>query len=95
MLACIIATTERYDSRHDEYGSAAIPPQTLLEKDFLERIRRELVRLCDLMERHGLVDYQMGVWEEEIISSECSISNFGCEISDERCDSPDQMPGHA
>jgi hypothetical protein len=63
-------------------GQQPLPPQTLLEKDFLERMGRELVRLCDLMERHGLVDYQMGVWEEEIISSECSISNFGCEIND-------------
>ena len=30
----------------------------------------ELVRLCDGLERHGLVNYQIGVWEEEIISSE-------------------------
>lgn len=36
----------------------------------LERMGDEVVRLCDTMERHGLVDYQMGVWEEEIISSE-------------------------
>lgn len=34
----------------------------------MERMGRELVRLCDSMERHGLVDYQMGVWEEEIIN---------------------------
>lgn len=26
----------------------------------------ELVRLCDGIERHGLVDYQYGVWEEQI-----------------------------
>ena len=45
-------------------------PQSLIQEDFLERMGSQLVRLCDNMERHGLVDYQMGVWEEEIISSE-------------------------
>ncbi len=43
-------------------------PQSILQEDFMERMGRELVRLCDSMERHGLVDYQMGVWEEEIIN---------------------------
>lgn len=28
----------------------------------------ELIRLCDGIERHGLVDYQFGVWEDEIES---------------------------
>jgi len=27
------------------------------------------VRLCDPLERHGLVDYQMGVWEEQIVDT--------------------------
>ncbi|TKA56357.1 hypothetical protein B0A49_10037 [Cryomyces minteri] len=43
-------------------------PQSLLEIDFMERMGRELVRLCDNVEKHGLVDYQIGVWEEEIIT---------------------------
>ena len=43
-------------------------PQSLLESDQLEGMGKELVRLCDIMEKHGLVDYQMGVWEEEIIT---------------------------
>ena len=63
-------------------GQQPLPPQYLLEKEFLERMGRELVRLCDLMERHGLVDYQMGVWEEEIISSKYIISIVSCEITD-------------
>ena len=49
-------------------GQPPPPPQSILQVEFLERMGRELVRLCDGMERHGLVDYQMGVWEEEIIS---------------------------
>ena len=49
-------------------GQAPRHPQSILQEDFMERMGRELVRLCDNMERHGLVDYQMGVWEEEIIN---------------------------
>ena len=33
----------------------------------LERLSHELVRLCDTVEKHGLVDYQMGVAEEDIM----------------------------
>lgn len=43
-------------------------PQSLLESVQMEGMGKELVRLCDIMEKHGLVDYQMGVWEEEIIT---------------------------
>ncbi|CAK7208306.1 hypothetical protein SCUCBS95973_000057 [Sporothrix curviconia] len=34
---------------------------------------RELVRLCDGVERFGLVDYDYGVWEERIMAvlTEC------------------------
>lgn len=33
----------------------------------------ELVSLCDQIEQHGLVDYDLGVWEEQIVNifSEC------------------------
>ena len=56
-------TQEMIDS-----GQPPPQPQNILQEDFLERMARELVRMCDSMERHGLVDYQMGVWEEEIMS---------------------------
>ena len=49
-------------------GQRPAPPQSLIPTTFLENMGRDLVRLCDGMERHGLVDYEMGVWEEEIIS---------------------------
>lgn len=49
------------------------PPRDLIQEGMLERMGDEVVRLCDIMERHGLVDYQMGVWEEEIISSELGL----------------------
>lgn len=30
------------------------------------RMGDELIRLCDGIEQYGLVDYQLGVWEDEI-----------------------------
>ena len=50
-------------------GQRPQPPQTLIDHDALERMGTLLVQKCDNMEKHGLVDYQMGVWEEEIIAS--------------------------
>jgi hypothetical protein len=43
--------------------------QSLIPQDGLERMGKEPVRLCDSVERHGLVDYEYGVWEEQIIES--------------------------
>lgn len=53
-----------------------VPPQSLIQQDFLEKMGRDLVRLCDGMERHGLVDYEMGVWEEEIVSGKRSLTTI-------------------
>jgi len=55
-------------------GQRPHPPQSILEADQMENMGKELVRLCDIMEKHGLVDYQMGVWEEEIIGRKYSLS---------------------
>lgn len=38
----------------------------LMTEETVQRMGDELVRLCDGVERHGLVDYQYGVWEEQI-----------------------------
>lgn len=58
-------------------GQTPQAPRELLREEFLERMGRELVRLCDNMERHGLVDYQMGVWEEEIIDGKHKTRLWG------------------
>ena len=50
------------------------PSDNLMGNQFLERLGTELVRLCDSIEQHGLVDYEMGVAEEEIINSKLHIS---------------------
>ncbi|KAK2589477.1 hypothetical protein QQS21_012847 [Conoideocrella luteorostrata] len=37
-----------------------------MSEDTVKKMGDELIRLCDGIERHGLVDYQYGVWEEQI-----------------------------
>lgn len=44
--------------------------QTLVTEEGLKKMGKEIIRLCDGIERHGLVDYEYGVWEEPIIASE-------------------------
>ncbi|KAF3403698.1 hypothetical protein F1880_009602, partial [Penicillium rolfsii] len=45
-----------------------LPQTSLLSRDRMEAMGKELIQLCDQLEQHGLVDYQMGIWEEEILS---------------------------
>jgi hypothetical protein len=52
-----------------ESGQQLQRSQSLISQDGLQKMGKELVRLCDSIERHGLVDYQYGVWEERIIDS--------------------------
>ncbi|KAL2828255.1 hypothetical protein BDW59DRAFT_159843 [Aspergillus cavernicola] len=42
---------------------------SLLGTDAMDKMGKDLIRYCDQMEQHGLVDYQMGIWEEEILSA--------------------------
>lgn len=44
--------------------------QSVMSSQSLDMLGRELVRMCDNVEKHGLVDYQMGVAEEEIMDRE-------------------------
>ncbi|PHH80317.1 hypothetical protein CDD82_1845 [Ophiocordyceps australis] len=49
-----------------ESGQKLSRSQSLLSEDTIKKMGDEIIRLCDGIERHGLVDYQYGVWEEEI-----------------------------
>jgi hypothetical protein len=42
--------------------------QSLMSRQTIEKLGNELIKLCDGLERHGLVDYQYGVWEEQIVA---------------------------
>jgi hypothetical protein len=70
---CWLATLQKQKTFTQEMVSTGQPPQapkTMIDYDFLEKMGTQLVKNCDTMEKHGLVDYQMGVWEEEIIASQ-------------------------
>ena len=51
-------------------GQQLREPQSIISAPVLERLSQELVRLCDSIEKHGLVDYQIGVAEEDIMDCE-------------------------
>lgn len=72
---CWLATLQKQKAATQDMintGQRPQHPKTLIEYDFLEKMGTQLIKNCDNMEKHGLVDYQMGVWEEEIIASSYS-----------------------
>ncbi|RAO71505.1 uncharacterized protein BHQ10_007517 [Talaromyces amestolkiae] len=46
----------------------------LLDAWSLEDLGLELIRFCDWLAPHGLVDYERGMWEEEILDGKIFIS---------------------
>ena len=60
-------------------GQSLAPGQRVLSKAALQNLGDELTKLCDGLEKAGLVDYEMGVWEEEIIN--CLFSCPGWPLS--------------
>lgn len=70
---CWLALLQRQKDDTEQMIDSGRPParpQSLLPQNSLEEMGNELVSLCDGLEKHGLVDYQMGVSEQEIIESE-------------------------
>ncbi|ESZ99428.1 hypothetical protein SBOR_0190 [Sclerotinia borealis F-4128] len=51
-----------------ESGQRTQPPQTLMSLEFIGKMGTNLTRLCDSVEVYGLVDYQYGVGEAEIMN---------------------------
>ena len=51
-------------------GQPPGPRQSIIPVETLEEMGDELVAHCDRLARLGLVDYQLGVAEEDIIESE-------------------------
>jgi hypothetical protein len=70
---CWLSTLQKQRAMTQDMINTGQPPQqpkSLIDYDFLEKMGTQLVKNCDSMEKHGLVDYQMGVWEEEIVASQ-------------------------
>ncbi|KAL9623344.1 MAG: hypothetical protein Q9160_002451 [Pyrenula sp. 1 TL-2023] len=60
-------TTRRLQYQHHQHQHQH---RELLSTEMIEKLCDEVVALGDKMEPHGLVDYQMGFWEEEVLSGE-------------------------
>jgi hypothetical protein len=50
-----------------ETGHRAQHPQSMMSQEFIGKMAKDLIRMCDAIEKHGLIDYQLGVAEEQII----------------------------
>lgn len=51
----------------DFHGNSKSPPDRLIE--LVDSVGRCLITIGDELEQSGLVDYEMGIWEEEILDS--------------------------
>jgi hypothetical protein len=40
-----------------ESGQRIQSPQTLMTQEFIKKMAKDLIRMCDAVEKHGLVDY--------------------------------------
>jgi hypothetical protein len=56
-------------------GSELQRGQSLISHDDLEKMGGDLIRVCDSIERHGLVDFHYGVWEEQITARRCRVGD--------------------
>ncbi|KAJ5806030.1 uncharacterized protein N7503_003632 [Penicillium pulvis] len=65
---CWLAVCQKQKDLTQEYIAGHQSSQfSLLPRDRMEAMGKALIQLCDQLEQHGLVDYQMGIWEEEIL----------------------------
>lgn len=71
--AWLTSLQQQHDMTEEMIQNGRQPPepQSLLSVQSLEELSKELIRLCDNIERYGLVDFQMGVAEEQIIDRRC------------------------
>lgn len=73
-------------------GQALHDSQSIISVQSLEQLARELVRLCDDVEKHGLVDYQMGVAEEVIMDRKLYLSDGAYHVLANTGNSPSPLP---
>jgi len=57
-------------------GQQLNPSHHLIDERRLSDMGDRIVSLCNGVEKHGMVDYELGIWEEEIISSWFNLLHF-------------------
>lgn len=78
-----------------ESGQRIQHPETLMTQEFIKKMAKDLIRMCDAVEKHGLVDYQYGVAEEQIIISKFFLKKFHMAIDVELIFSCFGMPRYS
>ncbi len=70
--AWLVTLQRQFDMTEEmnQTGFQPRDPHSLLNAASLERLGNELVRLCDGVDKQGLIDFQIGVAEDEIIECE-------------------------
>lgn len=70
--AWLTSLQRQFDMTQEMLRSKVQPrePQSIMSVQSMEHLGNELSRLCDIVEKHGLVDYEMGVEEEAIMDCE-------------------------
>ncbi|KAL5366506.1 hypothetical protein BJX96DRAFT_161065 [Aspergillus floccosus] len=69
-IACLAVLQKQKDLTQDSMKANTPLPNTCLSLSEMETFGGKLVAICDRIQKHGLVDYEVGVWEEEILSGE-------------------------
>jgi hypothetical protein len=66
---CWLAVCQKQtDLSQDLITTGHLPAHTsLIGRDQLEALGTNLIHICDHFDQHGLVDYQLGIWEEYIL----------------------------
>lgn len=59
---------EQKDTMESSLKTRTCLPSTYLNETQLENAGKFIITWCDILEEYGLVDYELGIWEEEILS---------------------------
>ncbi|KAI1261302.1 hypothetical protein F5Y18DRAFT_431384 [Xylariaceae sp. FL1019] len=80
-----------------ESGAQLQRGQSVVSAEGLRKMGQEVVRLCNGIERHGLVDYEYGVWEEHIIDvlEQCLDLYENAEEASPALANPPRHDGHS
>ncbi|KAL4941963.1 hypothetical protein BDV06DRAFT_222592 [Aspergillus oleicola] len=57
-------------------------PATYLNETQLQNTGEFIITCCDILEEYGLVDYELGIWEEEILDVLGKCIDLSCEFVD-------------
>ncbi|KAL4745850.1 uncharacterized protein BDW70DRAFT_164961 [Aspergillus foveolatus] len=66
---CWLATLQKQEDMIQESLQTNRQSLSLPNSEELEKLGKRLIEICDSLEQYGLVDYTLGIWEEQILSA--------------------------